>query len=219
VLQLYREVNLIYSFSEKLAALLDLDRVAHLTLQEARHLIVATDGAILLLDEETGMLTPVAVFGDEFPRLPGLARGTASSVRWWPAAVAKSVNDGWTRRSRRDPSTAIPPCGRPAVAVAWRRSRSASGSSGAVALGAALPMGLNGGQELKLLTTAVAAGRAGDFEECPAASNGPDSRARALERERLLDAAPSRPRGRAGQGSNASWTLAARIQPNLCFPP
>src|SRR4051812_6815017 len=68
VLHLYREVNLIYSFSEKLAALLDLDRVAQLTMQEARHLIVATDGAILLLDESTGVLTPAAVFGDEFPR-------------------------------------------------------------------------------------------------------------------------------------------------------
>ena len=51
VLHLYREINLIYSFSEKLAALLDLDRVAQLTLQEARHLIVATDGVIMLLDE------------------------------------------------------------------------------------------------------------------------------------------------------------------------
>ena len=45
---LYREVNLIYSFSEKLAALLDVERVARLTLEEARHLIAATDGAIVL---------------------------------------------------------------------------------------------------------------------------------------------------------------------------
>ena len=35
VLHLYREVNLIYSFSEKLAALLDLERVAALTLQRS----------------------------------------------------------------------------------------------------------------------------------------------------------------------------------------
>ena len=46
VLNLYREVNLIYSFSEKLAALLDVERVARLTLEEARHLITATDGAM-----------------------------------------------------------------------------------------------------------------------------------------------------------------------------
>ena len=53
VLHLYREINLIYSFSEKLAALLDVERVAQLTLQEARHLIVATDGVVMLLDEAT----------------------------------------------------------------------------------------------------------------------------------------------------------------------
>ena len=52
VLHLYREINLIYSFSEKLAALLELERVARLTLQEARHMIVATDGVIMLLDED-----------------------------------------------------------------------------------------------------------------------------------------------------------------------
>ena len=57
VLHLYREINLIYSFSEKLAALLDVERVAQLTLQEARHLIVATDGVIMLLDEASGVLT------------------------------------------------------------------------------------------------------------------------------------------------------------------
>ena len=51
VLHLYREINLIYSFSEKLAALLDLDRVAQLTLEQARQLIASTDGAIALLDE------------------------------------------------------------------------------------------------------------------------------------------------------------------------
>ena len=54
VLNLYREINLIYSFSEKLAALLDVERVARLTLQEARRLIVATDGVIMLLDHDSG---------------------------------------------------------------------------------------------------------------------------------------------------------------------
>ena len=36
VLHLYREINLIYSFSEKLAALLDVERVASLTLAARR---------------------------------------------------------------------------------------------------------------------------------------------------------------------------------------
>src|ERR687898_429591 len=75
VLHLYREVNLIYSFSEKLAALLELDRVARLTLQEARHVIVATDGMIMLLDGEPGVLSPVAAFGDAFSSLTGLKCG------------------------------------------------------------------------------------------------------------------------------------------------
>jgi serine phosphatase RsbU (regulator of sigma subunit) len=75
ILHLYREINLIYSFSEKLAALLDLDRVANLTLQEARHLIVATDGIVMLLDEERGGLSPIASFGDVYESIGGFQRG------------------------------------------------------------------------------------------------------------------------------------------------
>jgi serine phosphatase RsbU (regulator of sigma subunit) len=93
VLNLYREVNLIYSFSEKLAALLDLELVAKLTLQEARHLIVATDGAILLLDEETGALTSVAAFGDELPGLSGFKRGTGIAGTVAATGVGEIVND------------------------------------------------------------------------------------------------------------------------------
>ncbi len=63
VLHLYREVNLIYSFSEKLAALLEVKAVAGLTLEQARQLIAATDGAVMLLDEETRMFEPLAGFG------------------------------------------------------------------------------------------------------------------------------------------------------------
>ena len=98
VLHLYREINLIYSFSEKLAALLDVERVAQLTLQEARHLIVATDGVILLLDEATGALTSVAGFGDEMPALAGLPRAaTASSAT---VAADRRRRDRQRRRAR-----------------------------------------------------------------------------------------------------------------------
>lgn len=93
VLNLYREVNLIYSFSEKLAALLDLELVAKLTLQEARHLIVATDGAILLLDEESGALTSAAAFGDELPGLSGFKRGTGIAGTVAQTGVGEIVND------------------------------------------------------------------------------------------------------------------------------
>ncbi len=66
VLHLYREVNLIYSFSEKVASTLDVDTVTALTLDEARHLIAATDGAVMLLDDVAAPLRPVAVFGDVY---------------------------------------------------------------------------------------------------------------------------------------------------------
>jgi len=67
VLHLYREVNLIYNFSEKLAALLDVKAVARLTLEQARQLIAATDGAVMLLDGETQAFEPVAGFGAGLP--------------------------------------------------------------------------------------------------------------------------------------------------------
>jgi phosphoserine phosphatase RsbU/P len=67
VLHLYREVNLIYSFSEKLAALLEVKAVARLTLEQARQLITATDGAVMLLDDETQVFEPVAGFGAGLP--------------------------------------------------------------------------------------------------------------------------------------------------------
>lgn len=93
VLHLYREVNLIYSFSEKLAALLDLERVARLTLGEARHLIAASDGAIMLLDEETGALATLAGFGEVLPRLSGLRRGEGVIGSIVASGIAEIVND------------------------------------------------------------------------------------------------------------------------------
>ena len=93
VLHLYREINLIYSFSEKLAALLDVERVAQLTLQEARQLIVATDGVLMLLDDDTGVLTPVAGFGDELPKLPGFRRGRGIVGAVAASGIGEIVND------------------------------------------------------------------------------------------------------------------------------
>jgi phosphoserine phosphatase RsbU/P len=66
VLHLYREINLIYRFSEKLAATLDVEKVARLTLDEARHLIAATDGAVMVTDDAAAPLRQVAAFGDAF---------------------------------------------------------------------------------------------------------------------------------------------------------
>jgi len=63
VLSLYREINLIYNFSEKLAVLLEIGTVGDTALVEANQLISATGGMVLLLNEKSGMLKPVASFG------------------------------------------------------------------------------------------------------------------------------------------------------------
>ena len=121
VLHLYREVNLIYSFSEKLASTLDLDTVAALTLDQARHLIIATDGAVMLLDEATGRPRPVATFGEVYRRRRRAARGpTASSRRFWRAGRARSST---TRRPIRGTSATATRLPRSSA----RRSRSESG--------------------------------------------------------------------------------------------
>jgi serine phosphatase RsbU (regulator of sigma subunit) len=93
VLHLYREINLIYSFSEKLAAMLDLERVAHLTLQEARHLIVATDGVVMLLDPGTGVLSRLAAFGDGLSAIEGFRRGEGIIGAIAASGIAEVIDD------------------------------------------------------------------------------------------------------------------------------
>ncbi len=93
VLHLYREINLIYSFSEKLAALLELDRLAQLTLRQARHLIVATDGVIMLMDEPSGVLSTLALFGDRFARIGSFQRGVGIVGTVAATGIAEVVDD------------------------------------------------------------------------------------------------------------------------------
>jgi putative methionine-R-sulfoxide reductase with GAF domain len=92
VLHLYREVNLIYSFSEKLAAQLEVGRVAQLMLSEARHLIVATDGVLALVDESDALVM-LAGFGDELPALHGFARGVGIIGAVAASGIGEVVND------------------------------------------------------------------------------------------------------------------------------
>jgi serine phosphatase RsbU (regulator of sigma subunit) len=75
VLQLYREVNLIYSFSEKLAALLDLNTVAKTSLELASHLIRATGSSVMLLDSATQTLNTIADFGQPLKSPAGIKLG------------------------------------------------------------------------------------------------------------------------------------------------
>lgn len=66
ILDLYRQVNLLFNLSEKLTASLELETVAGTALQEASRLIEATGGAVVLLNEEQAYL-PVATMGHGIP--------------------------------------------------------------------------------------------------------------------------------------------------------
>lgn len=64
VLQLYREINLIYDFSESLATTIEPQRIGELALQQARQLIHSDAGRVLLIDETHKNLTLLAQTGD-----------------------------------------------------------------------------------------------------------------------------------------------------------
>jgi serine phosphatase RsbU (regulator of sigma subunit) len=203
VLHLYREINLIYSFSEKLAALLDLDRVARLALQEARHLIVATDGVVMLLDEATGELGAVASFGDEMPTLQGFRRG-----RGIVGAVAQSGNGELVNDVDKDPRRVLDQTTMKALICAPLKV--GERVIGIMAVGSTIPMAYTAA-ELKLLTTlalqtATAIENARLFQRTVQA---------AKEREELLALHQATEIARAKL--EGEMKLAARIQADL-FP-
>jgi len=203
VLHLYREINLIYSFSEKLAALLELERVARLTLDEARHVIVATDGVLLLLDGDTEILTAVAGFGDELPTLDGLRRGHGIVGSVAASGVGEVVNDVALDARRAREHTKIRGLICAPLKVGER-------TIGVLALGSTDPMPYTAA-ELKLLTTlalqtATAIENARLFERTMEA---------ARERERLMALHQQAELARAKL--EGELTLAARIQGDL-FP-
>ena len=203
VLHLYREINLIYSFSEKLAALLDLERVAQLTLQEARPMIVATDGVIMLLEEDGESLARVAGFGDELTTLSGFRRGHGIVGAVAASGVGEIVNvvDEDVRRVLEH--TAIKAIVCAPLTVGER-------VIGIIALGSTVPMAYKAA-ELKLLNTlalqaATAIENARLFERTVQA---------ARERERLLSLHQQAEIARARLESEMD--VAARIQGDL-FP-
>ena len=203
VLHLYREVNLIYSFSEKLAALLDLERVVQLTLHETRHLIVATDGAIFLCDEETAALRLVAGFGDCLPALNGLTRGVGLIGSVAARGVAEIVDDVTSDPRGLAGATDIHSLICAPLKVGER-------VIGVIALGSTVAMAYTAG-ELKLLTTlalqtATAIENARLFERTVVA---------AQERERMLALQQEMEVSRAKL--ERELELAARIQADL-FP-
>lgn len=203
VLHLYREINLIYSFSEKLAALLDVALVAQLTLQEARQMIVATDGVVMLLDEASGALAAVHGFGEELGALVGLQRGLGIIGGVAASGVGEVVNDLEHDPRRVASHTAI-------RALICAPMKVGERVIGVIALGSTLPMAYTAA-ELKLvntlaLQTATAIENARLFERTVQA---------AREREQLLALHQAAELARAKLESE--MTLAARIQADL-FP-
>lgn len=61
-LDLYREINLLYSLSERLSSSLDVHVVGNTVLEEANRLIHSTDGFVLLASEFVTGLIPIAKF-------------------------------------------------------------------------------------------------------------------------------------------------------------
>jgi adenylate cyclase len=66
VLDCYRELNLLYSLSEKLASSFHLKEIAMITLQEAHRLIPASLGAVLWVENDAEQDRCLASFGDDF---------------------------------------------------------------------------------------------------------------------------------------------------------
>ncbi len=204
VLHLYREINLIYNFSEKLAALLEVERVASLTLQQARQMIVATDGVIMLLDEDSGVLTAVAGFGDEMPVLQGFRRGHGIIGTIAQTGVGEIVNNVDLDPRRVTEQTTV-------KALIAAPLRVGERVTGVIAIGSTLPMAYTAAESKLLntlaLQTATAIENARLFERTVQA---------ARERERLLALHQEVEVARAKLESEMK--LAARIQADL-FPP
>lgn len=66
LLHQYKEINLIYAFSEKLSAVLGLESIAALVLQEAGQIIRFSEGAVVYSDVTSRELTLKAAAGNDF---------------------------------------------------------------------------------------------------------------------------------------------------------
>jgi serine phosphatase RsbU (regulator of sigma subunit) len=62
-LERYKEINLLYTISGKMASCLDAQEVARLVVDEVKRVIKATSASIMLLNEETDTLDILAAFG------------------------------------------------------------------------------------------------------------------------------------------------------------
>ncbi len=68
VLGLYREINMIYDFSEKLSEKIEVKSIAEMALTEAAQIIDSTHGLFLLLDTEIDKAVIMSAFGEDQKR-------------------------------------------------------------------------------------------------------------------------------------------------------
>ncbi len=66
VLHLYKEINLIFNFSEKLARSIEASSIAQITLEESMRVIRSTNGVVILWDESSKHLSVIASAGNSF---------------------------------------------------------------------------------------------------------------------------------------------------------
>jgi len=81
VLNLYKEINVIFDFSEKLAQTIDAVAIARIALIEAGQLVHSDGGVVILWDENSGKLQPVALNGDVFFNLEKVNEGVGLLLR------------------------------------------------------------------------------------------------------------------------------------------
>lgn len=81
-LEKYKEINLLYNFSEKISSCLDLREVCGLVLDEAKSIIKCTSGTVVLRDDETGEFEAVKLFrsDDNLNALNKIGLGIEKSV-------------------------------------------------------------------------------------------------------------------------------------------
>ena len=94
VLGMYREINVIYNFSEKLSETIDPEAIAGTALHEACHLIEAGDGAVYLLRQEEGSeLKLLSTTGEVFAEQGSGEAFSALAQRIVHDGTAEIVND------------------------------------------------------------------------------------------------------------------------------
>ena len=93
VLDLYREINLIYNFSEKLANALDAEMIAKTALDEVSQIIEATGGAVIFLPETEDAPQLLATKGKALFQIEDLEEGSGLVSEILLSGKSGVVND------------------------------------------------------------------------------------------------------------------------------